>query len=140
MATLGPRGSRAIVETAQLSSVGKRLGCRIDLRCAVKILGLAESSANVLRPKVSLESWGWGGDGSKGGKTVLQRKVAVFRESRSPWHPPCWLSYLLFSLAPSTPRVLLADQHWNPSENHHCWADLWPPECLLQLRQEHTAA
>lgn len=73
MATLGPRGSRAIVETAQLSSVGKRLGCRIDLRCAVKILGLAENSANFLRPKVSLDSWGVG-MGAKEGKTVLQRK------------------------------------------------------------------
>jgi hypothetical protein len=59
----------------------------------------------------------------------------VFREARSQW-----LSYLLFSLAPNTCGAVLADQRWNSPENHHYWADLWPPKCLLQLRQEHTAA
>lgn len=66
--------------------------------------------------------------------------MAVFREPGAPWQPARWLSYLLFSLAPSTAGAVLADQCWNSPENHHCWADLWPPEYLLQLRQEHTAA
>lgn len=153
-ATPSPRGGRAIMENTQhYSSAGASLGCWTEGRhtqVCCQDVGLRDdrgvrppkNSANVLRPKLSLEGSRDSRGGDEGGKTVLQRRleVAMFRETRAPWQPPCWPSCLLFSLAPSTAGAVLADQRWNSPENHHYWADLWPPECLLQLRQEHTAA